>query len=71
MSLFTFDDDMLVTTHLAHLVGHDSPMLHLQRVQEGGLFDRYAYHVAELWRASQPVVGLDARQSQELPHDAV
>ena len=65
MSLFVFDDEMLVTTHLAHLVGHDSPMLHLQRVQDGGLYDRYAYHVAELWKAGRPVTGLDSRQSPE------
>jgi hypothetical protein len=65
MSVFMFDDEMLVTTHLAHLVGHDSPMLHLQRVQDGGLYDRYAYHVAELWRAGRPVTGLDSRQSPE------
>jgi hypothetical protein len=29
-------------------------MLHLQRCQEGGLFDRYAYHVGELWKAGRP-----------------
>jgi hypothetical protein len=65
MSVFVFDDDLLVTTHLAHLVGHDSPMLHLQRVMDGGLYDRYAYHVAELWRAGRPIGALDARQSPE------
>jgi transcriptional regulator with XRE-family HTH domain len=65
MSVFMFDEEMLVTTHLAHLVGHDSPMLHLQRLQDGGLYDRYAYHVAELWRAGRPVTRLEARQSPE------
>ena len=65
MSVFVFDDEMLVTTHLAHLVGHDSPMLHLKRMLEGGLYDRYAYHVAELWGAGRLVSGLDARQSPE------
>jgi hypothetical protein len=40
-------------------------MLHLQRMQDGGLYDRYAYHVAELWRAGRPVTGLEARQSPE------
>lgn len=65
MSVFVFDEEMLVTTHLAHLVGHDSPMFHLQRLQDGGLFDRYAHHVAELWKTGRPVTGLDARQSPE------
>jgi transcriptional regulator with XRE-family HTH domain len=68
MSVFMFDDQMLVAQHLAHLVGHDSPMLHIQRCQDGGLYDRYAYHVAELWKAGRPVTGLDSRQSPELGH---
>lgn len=65
MSVFVFDDQMLVSTHLAHLVGHDSPLLHLQRCQDGGLYDRYAYHVAELWKAGRPVTDLQARRAPE------
>lgn len=49
LSVFRFDQQALVTTHLARSVGHDSPMLHLRRAQENGLFDRYAEHVEELW----------------------
>jgi transcriptional regulator with XRE-family HTH domain len=49
LSVFVFDADMLVTPHLANLVGHDSPMLHLSRRQDDGLFDRFAYHANELW----------------------
>ena len=55
MSVFRFDDQMLVTPHLARLVGHDSPMLHLRRMQDDGLFDRFAFHVAELWKTGRPV----------------
>ncbi|MEU8345292.1 XRE family transcriptional regulator [Spirillospora sp. NPDC048832] len=55
MSLFIFDDEMLVTPHLAHLVGHHSPMLHIQRRQEDGLFDRFAYHAAELWKDGRAI----------------
>jgi transcriptional regulator with XRE-family HTH domain len=55
MSVFTFDDQMLVTPHLARLVGHDSPLLHIQRCQEDGLFDRFAYHVAELWESGRVI----------------
>ncbi|MET8142106.1 helix-turn-helix domain-containing protein [Sphaerisporangium sp. NPDC005288] len=55
MSVFRFDSEMLVTPHLAKLVGHDSPMLHLRRSQDDGLFDRFAYHVSELWTAGRPV----------------
>jgi transcriptional regulator with XRE-family HTH domain len=53
MSVFIFDDQMLVTPHLARLVGHDSPMLHVQHCQDDGLFDRFAYHVAELWESGR------------------
>jgi hypothetical protein len=55
MSVFTFDDQMLVTPHLAQLVGHDSPMLHIQRCQDDGMRDRFAYHVAELWKSGRAV----------------
>ncbi|MFC0039367.1 DUF5919 domain-containing protein [Actinomadura rayongensis] len=55
MSVFTFDDHMLVSTHLANLVGHDSPVLHLHRTQSDGLYDRYAHHVTELWNTARPL----------------
>jgi transcriptional regulator with XRE-family HTH domain len=55
MSVFVFDDEMLVTPHLAHLVGHDSPMLHIRRCQDDGLYDRFALHVQRLWDAGQPI----------------
>ncbi|MFB9965006.1 hypothetical protein [Sinosporangium siamense] len=55
MSVFRFDSEMLVTPHLANLVGHDSPMLHLRRYQDDGLFDRFAFHASELWKAGRDV----------------
>ncbi len=55
MSVFLFDQEMLVTPHLANLVGHDSPMLHVCRLQDDGLFDRFSYHVSELWRSGREV----------------
>ncbi|REE96489.1 helix-turn-helix protein [Thermomonospora umbrina] len=55
MSVFTFDDQMLVTPHLADLVGHDSPMLHVQRLQDDGLYDRFAHHVTHLWSKARPI----------------
>jgi hypothetical protein len=55
LSVFRFDDQMLITPHLARLVGHDSPMLHLRRQQRDGLFDRFAYHLAELWDGGRPI----------------
>jgi len=55
LSVFRFDRDALVTPHLARLVGHDSPLLHLRRQSAGGMFDRFAEHAEELWSRAAPV----------------
>jgi transcriptional regulator with XRE-family HTH domain len=55
LSVFRMDNDALVTPHLARLVGHDSPMMHLRRRGEGGMFDRFAEHAEELWERGRPV----------------
>ncbi|MER7765675.1 XRE family transcriptional regulator [Kitasatospora sp. NPDC096140] len=49
LSVFRFDEHALVTPHLARTVGHDSPLMHLRRSEEHGMFDRFADHVEELW----------------------
>ncbi|MFC4032193.1 XRE family transcriptional regulator [Streptomyces polygonati] len=49
LSVFRFDDDALVTPHLARLAGHDSPLLHLRRTGPGGMFSRFSEHAEELW----------------------
>ncbi|GGW25651.1 hypothetical protein GCM10010339_95010 [Streptomyces alanosinicus] len=61
LSVFRFDDDALVTPHLARLVGHDSPLLHLRRQGDGGMFARFAEHAEELWRR-----GTSVREQQGL-----
>ncbi|MEV6868644.1 hypothetical protein AB0M44_47685 [Streptosporangium subroseum] len=55
LTVFRFDSEMLVTPHLAKLVGHDSPMTHLRRYQDDGLFDRFGYHASELWSNGRDV----------------
>ncbi|MFG3037766.1 XRE family transcriptional regulator [Streptomyces sp. NPDC048330] len=55
LSVFRFDEQALVTPHLARLVGHDSPLLHLRRHVDGGMFDRFAEHAEELWERAVPV----------------
>jgi hypothetical protein len=55
LSVFAFDDDMIVTPHLANLAGHESPALHLRRCQQDGMFDRFAMHVNALWDEARPV----------------
>ncbi|MGP3685575.1 XRE family transcriptional regulator [Streptomyces sp. IBSNAI002] len=55
LSVFRFDDDALVTPHLARVIGHDSPMMHLRRQGDGGMFDRFRDHGEELWDRGEPV----------------
>jgi hypothetical protein len=55
MSVFVFDDDALVCTHLADLLGGDSPTFHIRRRGDDGLYDRYAAHVEHLWSAGRDV----------------
>lgn len=54
LSVFRFDEDALVCPHLARLVGHDSPMMHLRKRDENGMFDRFADHAEELWARAVP-----------------
>ncbi|MFB6805508.1 hypothetical protein [Streptomyces sp. NPDC056387] len=58
LSVFMFDEQMLVTPHIANLLGHESPMLHLRRLEADGLYDRFAQHVDALWEGGRPVPGL-------------
>jgi len=55
LSVFRFDNQALATPHLARLVGHDSPLLHLRKHDEGGMFGRFAEHAEELWSGGVPV----------------
>lgn len=55
LSVFRFDSQALVTPHLARLVGHDSPLLHLRRRDQDGLFERFTEHAEELWSRATPV----------------
>jgi hypothetical protein len=59
LSVFRFDDEMLVCQRIADRLGHDSPTMHLKRRQDDGLFDRFAFHVDQLWQtASDPASGI-------------
>nr|WP_110946014.1 transcriptional regulator [Streptomyces avicenniae] len=67
LSVFRFDDQMLVTPHLANLVGHDSPLLHLRRLQDDGMFDRFASHVETLWDEGRPASPAEDDSPAALP----
>ncbi|MDH6114421.1 hypothetical protein P3T36_000822 [Kitasatospora sp. MAP12-15] len=55
LSVFRFDQDALVTPHLARLAGHDSPLMHLRGQGEGGMWSRFVDHAEELWERGTPV----------------
>ncbi|WFB08109.1 XRE family transcriptional regulator [Streptomyces sp. LX-29] len=57
LSVFRFDDEALVTPHLARLAGHDSPLIHLRRHGDGGVFSRFVEHGEELWSRGVPMTG--------------
>lgn len=55
LSVFRFDDDMIVTPLLPGRIGHDAPMMHLRRAQDDGVFDRFAGHTDDLWARGRDV----------------
>lgn len=55
LSVFAFDGEALVTPHIADQLGHESPMLHLRRLQADGLYDRFMQHAETLWTGGRPV----------------
>ncbi|MEW2477270.1 MULTISPECIES: helix-turn-helix domain-containing protein [Micromonospora] len=54
MSVWVFDDEAIVATHIGSGLGQDSVTLHLRRTQGGGVFDRYVEHFASLWADGKP-----------------
>jgi transcriptional regulator with XRE-family HTH domain len=54
-SIFRFDDEMFVTTHLYATLGNRAPLLHLRRLGPGGLFSRYASHFEGIWSDTKPM----------------
>lgn len=54
-SIFRFDDQMLVTPHVYGRPGRLSPLLHLRRRAEGGIFDNFARHFEDVWATSAPL----------------
>lgn len=56
-SVFTFDDDALVSYHLGDQLGHDSPTFHVRRHGPDGLYDRFQRHVDWLWATGRPIPG--------------
>jgi hypothetical protein len=48
-SIYRFDDEMLVNTHLYGVPGAYAPVPHLRRLAGGELFDIYATSFQRVW----------------------
>lgn len=49
MSVWVFDEEAIVATHIGAGLGQDSVTLHLRRCGTDGPFDRYVEHFEALW----------------------
>jgi transcriptional regulator with XRE-family HTH domain len=54
-SMYRFDDDLLVNTHVYGSQAPHSPVLHLKRVPGGRLFDHYMQSFDRVWNLGSPV----------------
>jgi hypothetical protein len=53
-SIFRFDDEVIVNTHVYGFQGAHAPALHLRRLSAGDLFDTYAESFETVWGLSKP-----------------
>ena len=54
-SVYRFDDEMLVNTHVIGSPAPQNPVLHLQRVPGGHLFDHYLRSFDRVWDLATPL----------------
>jgi hypothetical protein len=52
-SIFRFDDEMLVNTHVFGFPAHHAPVVHLRRLEGGEFFDTYADSFDRVWSTSE------------------
>lgn len=53
-SIFRFDEEMLVNTHIWGSNAYRSPVLHLRRLPEATLFDNYLTSFDAVWSGAEP-----------------
>ena len=53
-SIYRFDDDMFVNTHVYGSMAAHAPVLHLRRLSGGDLFDTYSESFDVIWNESKP-----------------
>jgi hypothetical protein len=54
-SIYRFDDEMLVNTHVYGFPAAHAPVLHLRRLSAGELFDTYADSFDRVWSSGRPI----------------
>jgi transcriptional regulator with XRE-family HTH domain len=52
-SIYRFDDDMLINTHLYGFMAAHAPVLHLRRLSTGELFESYSESFENVWNAAK------------------
>jgi transcriptional regulator with XRE-family HTH domain len=53
-SIYRFDEDMLVNTHVYGFGAAQAPVLHLRRLSAGDLFETYSESYENVWSAAKP-----------------
>ncbi|GAA1082081.1 XRE family transcriptional regulator [Pseudonocardia alni] len=53
-SIFRFDDQAIINTHVYGVPGAHAPALHLRKLGAGDLFDTYARSFVDVWSTSTP-----------------
>jgi hypothetical protein len=54
-SIYRADDEMLVNGHIFGVGAYLAPVLHLQRIPGGELFDSYAESIERVWESARPI----------------
>ena len=54
-TILRFDDQLLLTIHLAGTPGFQAPLLHLHRERDYGIFDQLTKHVEDVWQNSHAI----------------
>jgi transcriptional regulator with XRE-family HTH domain len=53
-SIYRFDDEMLINTHVYGFMAAHAPLLHLRRLSGGDLFETYSESFDSVWNTASP-----------------
>jgi hypothetical protein len=66
-SMYRFDDELLVNTHVFGAPAAQSPVLHLRRLPGGRLFDHYQASFERVWELGSPAIMPETLSRQGAP----